>query len=70
MLSIHKDIKLPFLDNSSIESPMNSIISLPDPRTLFMGLIEIEIFSCDFRCHQRRGQKVTEEIWMWNLQKK
>ena len=33
-------------------------------------IIEIEIFSCDFRCHQRRGQKVTEEIWMWNLHKK
>ena len=33
-------------------------------------IIEIEVFSCDFRCHQRRGQKVTEERWMWNLHKK
>ena len=33
--------QLPFLENSSIESPMNSIISLPDPRTLFMGRIVI-----------------------------
>ena len=29
----------PFLENSSTCSPMNSMISLPDPRTLLIGLI-------------------------------
>lgn len=40
-ITIDQDQNIPFFENSSIESPMNSMISLPDPRTLFIGLIVI-----------------------------